>query len=133
MQELPKTQAIEIVIHLPANEAARHPASDVGRAITHYFRYRARAESNELRELFRNGRIALLIGLAVLSACLLLAWQVSLNFGERPIARIVEESSVIFGWVAIWRPAEIFWFLAVWGGWERAYAGILRSSFPARR
>jgi len=108
VQELPKTQAIEIVIHLPASEAARHPASDVGRAITHYFRYRARAESNELRELFRNGRIALLIGIAILSACLLLAWQVSLNFGERPISRIVEESSVIFGWVAIWRPAEIF-------------------------
>ena len=51
VQELPKTQAIRIVIHLPASEVARHPASEVGRAITHYFRYRAHVARRRPRGL----------------------------------------------------------------------------------
>jgi len=30
------------------------------------------------------------------------------NLAPRPIGRVIEESLLIFGWVANWRPIEIF-------------------------
>lgn len=104
--ELPKDRPIEIVIHLQsgAEEAAR--AGDLASAITGWFEARAQAETRALRELFRDGRIGFLIGIGVLSLCLLLSWFLTQRF-EEPFARVISESFVIIGWVVIWRPAEI--------------------------
>lgn len=107
-EELPKSAAIRVQVHLPAAEAARYGAADLGAVIANCFNDRARAQSKALRDLFRDGRVALLIGITVLSACLLLAVQFALRFGEGTLSRIVQESLVILGWVVIWRPAEIF-------------------------
>lgn len=107
-QELPKDQPIEILVHLQApggDKAAQ--ASDLADAITGWFAARARAETQALRELFRDGRVGFLIGIAVLALCLLLSWSASQYF-EAPFARVISESFVIIGWVVIWRPAEIF-------------------------
>jgi hypothetical protein len=104
----PKHDSIRIVIHLQPGEFVRQSATDVSAAVTTSFRHLAEAEANNIRELFRNGRRALLIGLAVLSACLLLAARASTQLGQGEFSTIVHESAVIFGWVAIWRPAEIF-------------------------
>ena len=65
-------------------------------------------ESEDLRELFRYGRKALLIGFVTLSVCLFLAWYVSYNLPTRPVTRLMQESFVILGWVSMWRPIEIF-------------------------
>jgi hypothetical protein len=48
------------------------------------------------------------IGVAVLAVCLL-AWQaIAGELGNTELARFVEESLIIVGWVANWRPIEIF-------------------------
>ena len=106
-RELPKDAPIEIVIHLQAPGPADKPAHDLATAITGWFAGRARAEAHALRELFRDGRLAFLIGFAVLALCLFLSWLLTQRM-EGPFARVLQESLIIIGWVVIWRPAEMF-------------------------
>jgi hypothetical protein len=107
-RELPPKQPLGIVIHLPAEELARPEAASVPDAIARFFAGRAAAEANAIRELFRSGRTALVIGLAILAFCLFLVLQLSGDGRGGGVYRLLQESLVIIGWVAIWRPAEIF-------------------------
>jgi hypothetical protein len=47
------------------------------------------------------------IGLTVLSFSVITS-QTVVSLAPGPIGRVVEESLLIFGWVANWRPIEIF-------------------------
>ena len=106
-QELPKNEPISIVIHLQSPENPARPCPDLATALTSWFAAKARAEAHGLRELFRDGRLAFLIGFAGLAICLFLSFVLTQRF-EGPFARVVQESLVIIGWVVIWRPAEMF-------------------------
>ena len=46
--------------------------------------------------------------MTILAACLLSAHFLARRFFDDPIKRLVEESLVLLGWVANWRPIEIF-------------------------
>lgn len=105
--DLPKDRQIAIVTHVENEGRGQADAMDLSQAIAARFAARARNETREMRALFRDGRWALLTGLTILGICLLLAWQLSVNF-EGPLSRIFGESFVIIGWVVIWRPAEMF-------------------------
>jgi len=76
-------------------------------AVREFFSHRAQASRQRLRQLFRIGRTSLLIGLAFLAVSLLvgdfLAKMLSGGIGE-----LLRESLLIGGWVAMWRPMEIF-------------------------
>ena len=106
-KELPKDRPIDIVVHLHSGADEAERAHDLASAINGWFEARAHAETRALGELFRDGRIGFLIGIGVLSLCLLLSWFLSQRF-EEPFARVISESFVIIGWVVMWRPAEIF-------------------------
>jgi hypothetical protein len=106
--ELQKDVEIEIVIYLPAEEDPQASTLDIAGAIRNYFDLRSEAVTREMRELFKTGRLSLVIGVAVLSACLLLGWLFAQRINEGPVSQIVSESFLIFGWVAIWKPSEIF-------------------------
>jgi hypothetical protein len=96
------------VIDLPRGAAKPESTLDVGTTLTGHFRGRAIVGSEDIRELFRNGRKALLIGFLTLSACLFLAWHFSYNLPARPLTRLMQESFVILGWVSMWKLIEIF-------------------------
>ena len=68
----------------------------------------AEAITRDLRELFRVGRMSLAVGASVLAACVMAAQYAEVVVGSAPLGRIVQESLVIMGWVANWRPLEIF-------------------------
>lgn len=107
-RELPRKAPIRILVHLPASEASGDHAQMLGQAIGRYFSYRADALTKDLRELFRVGRYSLCVGLVVLAACitggrLLLRSPWSGEFGA-----LLNEGLIILGWVANWRPIEIF-------------------------
>jgi hypothetical protein len=108
VKALPKDAPIRIVIHLPAAEAAEHSALEIGAVVTEHFAARTRTETKAIRELFKIGRRAALIGFATLSLCLFFAWHVTNTLPARPLTRIVQESFVILGWVSMWKPIEIF-------------------------
>ncbi len=108
VEELPKASPLRLVVRMPAEEADTPEAGALPDAVRNYFAGRAAEMTRELRELFRIGRISLVIGLCVLGLCLLLAQAISGRFGEARFVGFAEESLVIVGWVANWRPIEIF-------------------------
>lgn len=108
VRELPPTAPFEIVVHLPAVEAASPDAERIPEAFAHYFTYRAENGEHEMRELFRLGRRFLAIGVMALIVCLT-ASQVAATTIPNPVAAgVLEESLIIVGWVANWRPIEIY-------------------------
>jgi hypothetical protein len=108
VRELSPGTPFTIAIHLPAAEAAKPEAARVAEAFAHYFNYRADTAVHEWRELFRLGRRTLAIGVAVLISCLVASQVLSALIPHRVVARIVEESLILVGWVANWRPIEIY-------------------------
>lgn len=104
----PQDRPVRIVIHLPADEAAGHSPSNIAAALTGHFAACAIVESKRFRESAQTWRQAALIGFAVLSICLFLAWHIAENLPPRPMTRILQESFVILGWVSIWKPIETF-------------------------
>jgi hypothetical protein len=107
-RELADDQPIKIVVHVPNNEPQARAAQDLEEAFHRYFAYRAGILQRDLKELFRVGRRSLAIGVPILVTCLISAHLASGFLIESPIKRLVEESLLILGWVANWRPLEIF-------------------------
>ncbi len=108
VRELPHSAPFSIVVELPPEEAAKPEAAGIGEAFANYFRLRATASERDLRELFRVGWRSLAIGLVVLVVCLVGSQVVAKMAGNAVMARVLEESLIIVGWVANWRPLEIY-------------------------
>ena len=107
-RELPRDRSLRIVVHLPEPQASLPEAREIAAAITGYFGYRARITGLDLNELFRVGRWALAIGVAVLSFSVIIGQTVIIRLAPQPLGGLIAESLLIFGWVANWRPIEIF-------------------------
>lgn len=107
-RELSRDQPVEILIHLPPKEAETKAGQELGTALARFFAYRADVVGRDLNELFRVGRRSLLIGLAVLGLCLAMGKVVTGRVGPDYVGRFIEEGLIIVGWVANWRPLEIF-------------------------
>ena len=106
--DLPKSAPIEVVIYLPRSELAHAAGMDMAGAVRNYFGMRVKAASAELRDLFKTGRLSLLVGFLVLSTCVVIGFVFTDYFEDSAISDIMRESFLIFGWVAIWKPSEIF-------------------------
>lgn len=107
-RELPRDAPIKIVVHLPEVQIHEKLLGELSEAISHFFDYRAVGAGLELKELFRVGRFTLIVGASVLLVCIVAAQQVS-TLGLAPsFERVISESLIILGWVANWRPLEIF-------------------------
>ncbi len=109
-RELPRAQPIKIVVHLPAAEAQSEHGRELGHALRRYFEYRADTVTNDLKELFRIGRYSLLIGVVVLALCIGAGRLVVVALGDNDFARFINEGLIILGWVANWRPIDIFFY-----------------------
>jgi len=105
-RELTHKGELELIIHLTsAPEPDR--AAGTEEAVRHYFSSRAAIKRAELRQLLRRGRISLLIGLLFLAACFGLGelTQKALPEGWNEFTAL---GLHIVGWVAMWRPLEIY-------------------------
>ncbi len=105
--EYPIKRPLALTIHLPADHVPGTERPDLAQAIHNYFAYRCDATRRRLRLYFRDGRIALLVGLVFLFACIGLR-QLALAMTQGFFAEIADEGLYIVGWVAMWRPLEIF-------------------------
>lgn len=104
-QEFPRHAPLTIIVHLDRAPSRADAAAHVTEAVHHYFAYRAELNRRELKRLFRDGRTTLVIGLTFLTVCLLVGRMFSaVNSG----GTIVREGLTIAGWVAMWRPMEIY-------------------------
>jgi hypothetical protein len=97
-----------LVVRLSREPATPENAALLFDAVHSYFRQRAEATRRKLRQLFRVGRVSLVIGLAFLAGAIVLGEFVAGFFGTTSYGGIIQETFVIGGWVALWRPLEIF-------------------------
>jgi hypothetical protein len=107
-RELPRELPLRIVVHVPPEEAGTDTARGLEAALQHFFAYRSHVIGRDIKELFRTGRMALSVGLVALGLCLALGNLVAGRIGSEYLGRFIEEGLIIVGWVANWRPIEIF-------------------------
>lgn len=104
---LPPDSHLHLDIHveqLPDSPEVEELLAD---AIHNFYSFKIETVRGELKQLLRQGRKSLAIGLAFVTCCLL-AGEVISSLSDSPTAKIARESLTIIGWVAMWRPAEIF-------------------------
>lgn len=99
---------LRLVVTLPSGADTSDTAKHIPDAIHNYFNYRALQAQQEFRELLNIGRQSLAVGVIVLMLCLAGAEYLSLLADQTTIVRLGEQSLIILGWVANWRPLEIF-------------------------
>lgn len=105
-REYPSKTVIRIVIHLAnAPPDTPDPQGLVETSLRHFFEYREGIVRRELKQLLKEGRTALVIGLVFLAAC----HAVGTLFAPGPGTwhGIAREGLAILGWVAMWHPLEI--------------------------
>src|SRR5947209_176850 len=107
-EELPSRSPCALVIHLDQPSGLPDESREIGDAVREYFARRSRLRRRDLRRLIRRGFISLGIGSSLLITFFLAAHALARGLGEGGMAALLRESLVIGGWVAMWRPLEIF-------------------------
>lgn len=105
--EMPRNQSLRLVLHVEMPVGDESECSRVAEAIRNFFGYREQAARRDFRRLWAVGRLSMLIGMLFVAVCIAAAQAVG-RLWEGTAAEIVEQSLVIVGWVAMWRPLEIF-------------------------
>jgi hypothetical protein len=121
-RELPGNKPLHLIVHVERPLATGRDERAVSEAIRHYFAYRTSIARLELRQLFIQGRTSLLIGITFLTGCLLLSRLIGDHGGEAGWS-VAREGLTIAGWVAMWRPMEIYLY-DWWPLWRRV--GLLQ-------
>lgn len=104
----PHDAALQILVHLPSDSKPLDAVSHVAVSIPNYFKHRTKVAQVELSELFRLGRRRLLVGMGVLGLCLVMGQILPKIMPLNSVEHFIEEGLIIIGWVALWRPMEIF-------------------------
>jgi hypothetical protein len=107
-RELRQHERLKLVLHLDNPLPPTTSAAALSESIRHYFAYRASINRLEFRQLLKQGRTSLLIGTCFLAGCLFLGQRLSHRAGPGELWEVVRESLSIGGWVAMWRPMEIY-------------------------
>ncbi len=107
-RELPADKPWAFVVHLDRSAGRADEAGMLRDAVQQYFRQRAKSTARSLRQLFRRGRSSLAIALAFLAASIGVGDLAAAALGETRFAEILREGLLIAGWVAMWRPLEVF-------------------------
>lgn len=97
-----------IVVYVDRPSGQPDEQRTLEQAIHRHFARKAQLARRELRGLVRRGWISLSIGIAFLATMLAASEAVVRNMEARPLATLLRESLVIGGWVAMWKPLEIF-------------------------
>jgi len=105
--EFPPDSQFQITVHIQQTPVPEEATRLITEAIHNFFDYKAELARRELRRLFREGRVSLVIGLGFLAICLLAANAIG-KVGSDTVLSIGRESLTIGGWVAMWRPIQIF-------------------------
>jgi hypothetical protein len=101
---IPRKKPIKLILYFPEAEFVQ--ADHIARVIKEYFESCRSIEQRRLHRVLRDGRVALLMGLVVLFIANGLAEGIRATSLRRlPIE--LANGLEIFGWVALWRPAEL--------------------------
>lgn len=77
-------------------------------AIQSYFARQAMLRGRALRRLLQHGLITLVIGVIFMISFFGVSQTIAWSLGDTIVSTLLREGSLIVGWVAMWRPLEIF-------------------------
>jgi hypothetical protein len=108
LKELPGRRPCTLVVHLDHSTGLPNEADLIAEAVRVHFARRAQVFQRKLHRLMHRGAISLAIGVAFLVAIFGIVRLVGQLLGESAVALLSREGLIIVGWVAMWRPLEIF-------------------------
>ncbi|HVK18675.1 MAG TPA: hypothetical protein VM533_17215 [Fimbriiglobus sp.] len=108
VKELPSRSPCALVIHLDRPTGLPDEARCIGDAVRVHFTRQSDRLRRDLHRLIRRGFLSLGIGVGFLAALFAAAQLVSRLMGDDGVAALLREGLIIGGWVAMWRPLEIF-------------------------
>ena len=106
--ELSRDAPLALLVRLDRAPGREDEATRLGEAIHQYFKERAASSRRKLRDLFRRGRLSLVIALVFLTASIAIGDALASYFRDARFAEVLREGFLIGGWVAMWRPLEVF-------------------------
>jgi hypothetical protein len=107
-RDVDRNAKLALLVHVDRPAGIPEEISILRDAIREHFSRRALATRRRLQRLFRRGRLSLLIGFCFLALSIGVGGLVEGALAGRRIGEILRESLLIGGWVAMWRPLEIF-------------------------
>jgi hypothetical protein len=106
-RQQPAGRALSIVVHLPDGAVTTAEAALLRGGLADHFRRLSEEQGRLAAEQLADAQRSLAVGLAILAACMGLAWVLATVADGRPSAVILRESVGILGWVAMWKPVEM--------------------------
>jgi hypothetical protein len=106
VKDFPAKTPFKIIIYLPPDIARTERAAKIPQAIRNHFEYRMQVANRKLREHFRYGRGAMVIGLCFL-AIALVSRQMVAHISDQFFAQFLTDSLLIIGWAAMWEPITV--------------------------
>lgn len=107
-RELPSEAALTLRVHVDEQSPTADEIKVLQGATRDYFSERAGETRRRLRRLFQVGRTSLAIGLVFLALSIVAGDLIAALLSASRFGGIARESLLIGGWVAMWRPLEIF-------------------------
>jgi hypothetical protein len=107
-RELRPDVQVTLVVYVKRPVELQDESHILADAIRLHFARRSEASRRQLRQLLKRGRISLAIGLIFLAGSVAAGDLILMLMDARPLATVLRESLLIGGWVAMWRPMEIF-------------------------
>ena len=107
VQEYHRYDPVSLMIHVENFPEGENPKAEVEKAVHNYFAHRANLNRREFKHMMEQGRMSLLIGLTFLTICLLLG-NLIMRWADAPLSSLLREAFLIAGWVAMWRPMQIY-------------------------
>ena len=104
---LPRDSRLHITIHLEHLPVEGDPSVLMTDAVHNYFDHKVGLVRGDLKQLLKQGRVSLLIGMSFVTGCLIAADAIG-QLGTGTAVTIARESLTIVGWVAMWRPLQTF-------------------------
>ncbi|MCB9896017.1 MAG: hypothetical protein H6839_16405 [Planctomycetes bacterium] len=107
VREIPRTRPLKLVVDITNPKLEQDHQALVQGAVHNYFGHLAELARNEFRQLMKRGRGSLAIGMTVLVIAVILSRWLA-TYEDWAFSRVLQETVLIGGWVAMWRPMEIF-------------------------
>lgn len=106
--ELHADLPLSLLVHVDREAAAADEVAVLQVAVREFFKQRAAVTRRRLRQLLRVGRTSLLIGVAAVAVSIALGDLIGKLVSDDRLDGVLRESLLIGGWVAMWRPLEVF-------------------------
>ena len=105
-RELPAHEPLALNLWLPTGEPHADATERARHAVCFHFAWQAENGQRRLREHLRQAHRTTLLGLCFMAVCMLLHNLIGAL--DNLLAQTLAEGLLVIGWVALWRPVEMY-------------------------